>query len=221
MNGIINLCTDNSNLLRLNDIPAGEAKVERKFPLRDDPLLADDVPVGQVTAHKLKANSLALASLEVDLLETTKLLGRCTSRCALGEANVQLGDASAADLSRVGKRDGNVVNRLPEGGVATGHDGAVLGVSGDVVGKGLGGDIRDVEGSVGETKTELVADRDVVGIEVTVVNLELLVEPGLPVKVSSGVDGGGRRSVVVRTVQGNGVGKVTARVVVTVEDVSQ
>ena len=54
-----------------------------------------------------------------------------------------------------------------------------------------------------------------------VVNLELLVEPALPVSVSSGVDSSGGRGVPVRAVVGNSVRKVTRRVDVSVENVDE
>src|SRR5690242_9540881 len=179
---VIRSSTDHSDLLRLNNVPAAETQVQCKFTLRDDPLLANDVPIGQITAHELEANSLALTSLEVDLLEATELLGRCASRGAIREANIQLRDSSTGHIAGVGERDGDVVDRLPKGGVATGHDLALLRVSGDIVRKRLSLNIGDVEGGVGKTEAELVANRDVMGIEVTVVNLKLLVKPGLPIK---------------------------------------
>ena len=45
------LCTEHSNLLSLNNISAAEANIECELALRDNPLLANNIPVGQVTAH--------------------------------------------------------------------------------------------------------------------------------------------------------------------------
>lgn len=195
--------------------------MEGEFALRDDPLLADDVPVGQITAHQLKANSLGLTSLKVDLLEATELLGGSTSRCALGEADVQLGNTSTSDVAGIGERDGDVVDRLPQSWVTTGHDRAVLGVSGNILLQGLSLDIGDVEGSVRKTETELVADIDVMGIEVAVVDLKLLVEPRLPVVVTGGVNSSSGRGVVVGAIKCDGVGQTTAGVDITVEEIGQ
>jgi hypothetical protein len=216
-----NLCTEHSDLLSLNNIPAAEANIERELALRDNPLLANNIPVGQVTAHQLEPDSLALASLQVHLLEAAQLLGRGTRRCALGESDVQLGNTGTGDITAVGQRDGDVVDGLPQRGVTTGHDGAVFGVRCDLIIDSLSLDVRDVEGGVRQTEAKLVADGDVAGVEVAVVNLELLVEPRLPVIVAGGVDGGGRRSVIVGAVERDGVRQVTAGVHVTVKDVSQ
>ncbi|KAI6757905.1 hypothetical protein HG531_003730 [Fusarium graminearum] len=212
---------DKGNLGLLLQVPAAESNTDGELALRNDPLLGNDIPVAEITAHQLKADTLALASLEEDLLESTELLGGSTLGGALGEADVELRNGGAVDLAAVGNGNGNVVDALPEGGVTTGLDGEGLGHGGDVVSERLSGDVGDLKGGVRQTETELVADRHVLGVKVAVVNLELLVEPRLPVVGAGGVDGSGGRGVVVGTVQGNGVGKTTGGVDITVEEVDE
>ena len=60
---------------------------------------------------------------------------------------------------------------------------------------------------------------DILSVEVAVVDLELLVEPGLPVVRAVGRHCGGGRGIVVAGVLGNCVGEVAGGVNVTIEDI--
>ena len=181
------------------------------------------IPLGNI--YLLADNSEAVLNLQVTAAETNPdgelALGDNPLLADRGKADVKLRNSGTGNITSVGNRNSDVVETLPESGVTTGLDGELLRVGSDVVLKRGRLNVGDLKGGVGETETELVADRDVVGIEVTVVNLELLVEPALPVSVSSGVDSSGGRGVPVRAVVGNSVRKVTRRVDVSVENVDE
>ena len=217
---ISNLLANNGSLHAVPEIPAGETDVEAEASSRDQPLLGHDVPVAEVAAHQLEADSLGLARLEVDLLETSELADGSALGSSGREGDVELGNGGTGNVAGVGDGGVDGVDGLPESGVATGGDGQILGLGGDGVdGRGTA-DAGGVEGGVGETETELVADGNVLGVEVAVVDVQLLVEPGLPVIDAGGVDSGGGGSVVVGSVEGNGVREVTRGVDLAVEDVN-
>lgn len=216
---IICLVADNSSLHAVPEIPAAEANVEAEGTSGNEPLLGDNVPVAEVTAHELEANSLLLAGLEVDLLETSELADGSALGGGGGKLDVQLGNGGTGDLSGVGDGGVDGVDGFPESGVAAGDDGQVLGLGGNGVDGCGAADTGGVEGGVGETEAELVADGNVLGVEVAVVDLELLIEPGLPVVDAGGVDGGGGRGVVVGAVESDGVGELSGGVDLAVKDV--
>lgn len=104
-------------------------------------------------------------------------------------------------VSRVGDRHGDVDNVVPESWVASRLNWARLGNGGDGVLEGRDFDVGGIEGGVAETKAELVANGNVVSIEVAVVNLKTLIKPRLPVIDAGGVDSGGRRGIVISAVE--------------------
>jgi hypothetical protein len=179
-----------------------------------------------------------LTRLEVDLLETAELAdgsafgsGRreanvkfCCMGVSMGSKRVRMvvltGNSGTSNLSRVGNGSVDGVDNLPVSGVATGDDGEVLRLRGNGVDRRRSADARCVESSVGKTETELVADSDVLGVEVTVVDLKLLIEVGLPVVDTSGVDGGGRGSVVVSAVESDSIREMSGWVNFPVKDVN-
>ena len=145
--GNIYLLADNSEAV-LNLQVTAEANIERELALRDNPLLADNVPVAQVPALKLKGNLLALTLLKVDLLETAELTDGCASRCGRGKADVKLRDSGTGNVTSVGNRNSDVVETLPESGVTTGLDGELLRVGSDVVLKRGRLNVGDLKGGV-------------------------------------------------------------------------
>jgi hypothetical protein len=229
---------DNGGLETVPEVPAAEANIEAEAASRDQPLLGNDVPVAQVTAHQLEADSLLLAGLEVDLLETAELADRSAFRSGRGKADVKFccvkvsmssrragmvvltGNSGTGNLSRVGNGSVDSVNSLPESGVATGDDGEVLRLRGDGVDRRRSADAGCVESGVGKTEAKLVADGDVLSVEVTVVDLKLLIEVGLPVVNASGVDGGGRGSVVVSAVEGDSIREMSRGIHGAIKDVN-
>lgn len=142
----------------------------------DGPLLRDDVPVAEVTAEQAEGDIRAGARGDVDLLEAAEdaagLIG------GGGEAEVQLGDLGTVDGAGVADAGGHADDLVPHVGVAAeGEDaGGVGGREGGAVGHGGGGGGGVVEGGVGETVAEGVQDRDVVGGEVAVVEVDTLGE---------------------------------------------
>ena len=155
----------------------------------------------------------------MNLLETSELADGGALGSRRREGDVELGHGGACNIAGVGDGGVDGVDGLPESGVAALGDGQVLGLGGDGVDGGGAADAAGVEGGVGEAETELVAHGDVLGVEVAVVDVQLLVEPGLPVVDAGGVDGGGGGSVVVGAVERDGVGEVAGRVDLAVEDV--
>lgn len=211
----------NINLLIKLHLARALADVEVELALSDDPILADDIPVAEIAPQKLKGDGLRLVGLKVHLFEAAELLGGRACGGGGGKAEVELGDCGTADLAGVGDADGDVVERGPEVGVAAGLGGLLDGEGGDVGGEWLGGKVGVVKGGVAEAEAEFVADRDVVGVEVAVVNFELLVEPGLPVIVAGGVDGRGGRSIIVAAIKSDSVWEMAGGIHVAVEDVDK
>jgi hypothetical protein len=84
----IALVADNGSLKAVSKISAGEANIESKVSSGDEPLLGDNIPVAQVAAHQLEADSLGLARLEVDLLEASELADGGAFRGCAGQADV-------------------------------------------------------------------------------------------------------------------------------------
>ena len=151
--GNIYLLADNSEAVLNLQVTAAETNPDGEFALRDNPLLADNVPVAQVPALKLKGNLLALTLLKVDLLETAELTDGCASRCGRGKADVKLRDSGTGNVTSVGNRNSDVVETLPESGVVpssmdTGLDGELLRVGSDVVLKRGRLNVGDLKGGV-------------------------------------------------------------------------
>lgn len=95
------------------DIPTREPGEHPNSAFTNQPLLADDIPVRDISPHKVEGHSLALARLQSDLLETTKDLdGRLVRfvRRGLREAEVELGHRAASDGAGVGNRGGDLNN---------------------------------------------------------------------------------------------------------------
>lgn len=55
----------------LNKVATAESNGQYKLSLRNEPLLRVDIPVAQITTHKLELDLRPLASCELDLLEAT------------------------------------------------------------------------------------------------------------------------------------------------------
>ena len=55
----------------LNKVATAESNGQYKFSLGNEPLLRVDIPVAQITTHKLELDLRPLASCELDLLEAT------------------------------------------------------------------------------------------------------------------------------------------------------
>ncbi|KAI7001195.1 putative beta-glucosidase [Hortaea werneckii] len=203
-----------------SEVAAAEADAELELAFRNQPLLGDDVPVAEVTPHDFERDLLALADAEVRLLEPTKLLHRSTLRRAVGESDIQLGNLCTITVASIGHSRRDVVESLPQSGVATRSNREIFWLGGDVGLDGLDGQVGELEGRVRKTESEFVADIDVLGIEVTVVNFETFLEVHLPGVLASVVaDGGDRRGIVVIAIVSDGVGQFPGRVVDAVEGV--
>jgi hypothetical protein len=146
--GNIYLLANNSEAVLNLQVTAAETNPDGELALRDNPLLADNVPVAQVPALKLKGNLLALTLLKVDLLETAELANGCASRCGRGKADVKLRNSGTGNITSVGNRNSDVIETLPESGVTTGLDGELLRVGSDVVLKRGRLNVGDLKGGV-------------------------------------------------------------------------
>lgn len=109
-----------------------------------------------------------LAGSDLDAFKATELANGLLR--SSGEPEVELGDFGAVERAGVGDLHGDVSHNIPE--VAVTSDSFL---TSGVLGKG--GRLLDVqvgvgEGSVGETVTEGVSRGDVVGVEVTVVEID-------------------------------------------------
>ena len=72
--------SNNSKAIMNLQVTAAEANPDVELALGNNPLLANNIPVAQIPAHKLKADALGLTLLKVHLLEAAELTHRSASR---------------------------------------------------------------------------------------------------------------------------------------------
>jgi hypothetical protein len=221
---IIVSTTDYSNdrqSCSLDEIATAESSGKHKLSLRNEPLLRDDVPIAEITTHELELHLRPLTSGELDLLEAAKLLRGCTLRGAIREVQVQLRDGRATHVTSIADGRLSGVEDFLEGGVAARLGLELCGTRGDLnvfVG-GLDGEGGKLESGVREPETKFIANVDVLCVEVTVVNLKLLVKVRLPIVLPGSVNVCDNGSIVIRSLVGDRVRQVAGRVHIAIKNI--
>lgn len=205
----------------LDKTATAEAHRQDKLSLRNEPLLRVDIPVAEITTHKLEIHSRPLASGELDLFEATQLLRRRAFGSAVWEVHVQLRDSGTTHIAGVSNSRLSGVENFPERGIAARLRLAILRTRSDLkvlIGR-LDSETGKLESGVGEAETKLIANVNFLRIEVAVVDLKLLVKVRLPIILAGGIDVSHDGSIVVGCLIGDRIRQVARRVHITIQNV--